>query len=373
MTIRNWLANVAKESSWSGRRQVRPAPADRIHHYSYRPQVEALEDRLTPSSVSGEAFGVSVNLTAPIALSVPKTPDVVLPPNGGMQEANLLTLGQPGVVSTSVLEVSTEGSIGPHSASAVSQASVDKLNLLNGLITAGIVEAMSTSISNGTTATSSAAGSGFFNLVVNGTPIAANVAPNTTIVVPMVGTVILNEQIFGGDGVHSTSLTVDMIDVMLNGTLGTGEIIVSSAHSDVNFTTPGPAPGQGKVFMTGGGRLGSGPKNFATFGFNAGMDNGVPKGQLEYQDHGNDLNFHGTSITAFSVDSNDTRCVTFSGTGRLNGVDGYTFTVHACDYGDPGAGTDTFEITITGPNGFNYSSNGFYKDVITAGNIQEHG
>jgi hypothetical protein len=31
---------------------------------------------------------------------------------------------------------------------------------------------MSTSVSNGTTATSSAAGSGFFNLVVNGTPIA---------------------------------------------------------------------------------------------------------------------------------------------------------------------------------------------------------
>jgi hypothetical protein len=100
----------------------------------------------------------------------------------------------------------------------------------------------------------------------------------------------------------------------------------------------------------------------------------VPKGQLEYQDHGyqingRDLNFHGTSITAFSVDPNDSRCVTFSGTGRLNGVSGYTFTVYACDYGEPGAGKDTFEITITGPNGFNYSSDNFYMDVITAGNI----
>jgi hypothetical protein len=373
MIIPRWLAAAVKKSSWTAGRQARLALPDRLHCYSYRPQVEALEDRLTPSSVSGEAFGVSVNLTAPVAVSVPKTPDVVLPPNGGMQQADLVGLNQQGVISTSVLDVSTEGSIGPHSASAVSQASVDKLNLLNGFITADIVEAMSTSVSNGTTATSSAAGSGFFNLVVNRTPIAANVAPNTTIVIPMVGTVILNEEIFGGDGVHSTSLTVDMIDVMLNGSLGSGEIIVSSAHSDVNFTTPGPSPGQGKVFMTGGGRLGSGPKNFATFGFNAGLDNGVPKGQLEYQDHGQDLNFHGTSITAFSVDSNDPRCVTFSGTGRLNGVDGYTFTVHACDYGDPGAGTDTFRISITGPNGFNYSSNGFYKDVITAGNIQEHG
>src|SRR5207302_7747778 len=135
-------------------------------------------------------------------------------------QADLVGLSQPGLVSTSVLDVSTEGSIGPHSASAVSQASVDNLNLLNGFITADIVEAMSTSVSNGTTATSSAAGSGFFNLVVNGTAIDANVPPNTTIVVPMVGTVILNEEIFGGDGVHSTSLTVDMIDVMLNGSLG---------------------------------------------------------------------------------------------------------------------------------------------------------
>jgi hypothetical protein len=322
--------------------------------------------------VSGEAFGVSVNLTAPIALSVPKTPDVVLPPNGGMQQANLLSLSQPGVVSTSVLEVSTEGSIGPHSASAVSQASVDNLNLLNGFITAGIVEAMSTSVSNGTTATSSSAGSGFFNLVVNGTPIAANVPPNTKIVTP-VGMVILNEQIFGGDGVHSTSLTVDMIDVTLNGSLG-GEIIVSSAHSDVNFTTPGPSPGQGEEHMTGGGRLGSGPGDFATFGFNAGLHNGAPEGQLEYQDHNQSrrLNFHGTSITSFSVDPNNPNCVTFSGIGRLNGVDGYTFTVTACDNGDPGRGQDTFKITIWGPNGYKYSSIDWYMDVITAGNIQEH-
>ena len=344
LCLTRWLAPARSRKT---RRNAAP-----VLRNSYRPQVEALEDRLTPSSVSGEAFGVSVNLTAPAAVSVPKTPDVVLPPNGGMQQADLVGLNQQGVISTSVLDVSTEGSIGPHSASAVSQASVDKLNLLNGFITAGIVEAMSTSVSNGTTATSSAAGSGFFNLVVNGTPIAANVPPNTKIVTP-VGMVILNEQIFGGDGVHSTSLTVDMIDIMLNGTLGTGEIIVSSAHSDVNFTTPGPSPGQGEEHMTGGGRLGSGPGDFATFGFNAGLHNGAPEGQLEYQDHNQSrrLNFHGTSITSFSVDPNNPNCVTFSGIGRLNGVDGYIFTVTACDNGDPGRGQDTFKITIWGPNG----------------------
>src|SRR4029077_20754233 len=129
-------------------------------------------------------------------------------------------------------------------------------------------------VSNGSTATSSAAGSGFVNLVVNHTAIAANVPANTRIVIPGVATVILNEQITGGDGHHSTSLTVNMIDVVANGSLGTGEIIVSSAHSDVNFTTPGPK--QGAPHMTGGGRLGSGSKDFATFGFTAGLNNGAP-------------------------------------------------------------------------------------------------
>jgi hypothetical protein len=320
--------------------------------------------------VSGEAYGAFVNLTSPVAVSVPKTPDVVLPSNGGMAEDEVLSLSQAGVISTGVLEVSTEGSIGPHSASAVSQATVDSLNLLNGFITADIVVAMSTSVSDGTTASSSAAGSGFLNLMVNGTAYGANVSPNTTINITGVGTVILNEQITGGDGVHTTSLTVNMIDVKLNGTLGTGQIIVSSAHSDVNFTAPSQQQGEARI--TGGGRLGSDSHNFATFGFNAGLRNGSPEGQLQYTDHGNDLDFHGTAVTSFKVDPNNSNCVTFSGTGRLNGVDGYSFTVTACDNADPGAGHDTFKITITGPNAFSYSSTDFYRDVITAGNIQKH-
>src|SRR5207247_115896 len=143
--------------------------------YTYSHWFDSRDNSLTPISLSVEAYGVFVNLTSPVAVSVPKTPDVVLPPNGGMQDANLASLSQPGIVSTSVLEVTTDGSLGPQSASAESHASVDSLKLLNGLITADIVVAMSTSVSNGSTATSSAAGSGFVNLVVNGTPIAANV------------------------------------------------------------------------------------------------------------------------------------------------------------------------------------------------------
>jgi hypothetical protein len=369
--LANRLTALVNQIPRSRGRRSRKAGAVPFCRYSYRPRIEALEDRLTPSSVSGEAFGAFVNLTSPVAVSVPKTPDVVLPPNGGMAEDEVAGISQPGVISTAVLEVSTEGSIGPHSAFAESHAAVDSLNLLNGLITADIVVAMSTSVSDGKTATSSAAGSGFLNLTVNGVSESANVPANTSIALPGVGTVILNEQIFAGDGKHSTSLTVNMIDVKLNGSLGTGQIIVSSAHSDVNFTNPGLK--QGNVFMTGGGRLGSSPSDFATFGFNAGMRNGAPEGQVQYTDHGQGIDLHSTAITSFSVDPNNPNCVIFTGTARVNGVDGYTFRVRACDNAEPGAGRDTFEITINGPGGFTYSSvTRFGSNTITAGNIQEH-
>jgi len=46
---------------------------------------------------------------------------------------------------------------------------------------------------------------------------------------------------------------------------------------------------------------------------------------------------------------------------------GYKYTVNACDNAEPGAGKDTFFISVTGPN-FSYSNGGF----ITGGNIQIH-
>src|SRR5207245_1883163 len=138
---------------------------------------------------------------------------------------------------------------------------------------------------------------------------------------------------------QSTSLTVNMIHVVLSGPLTTGDIIVASAHSDVNFT-PAPTPVTG--FMTGGGRLGTG-RNIATFGFNAGPS---LKGQLEYIDHAQRLKIHSTGITYYSASSKGPTCVTFKGTAQVNNVDGFSFTVdHACDNGEPGVGHDTFEIS----------------------------
>ena len=316
-----------------------------------------------PNSVSGEAFGISLNAAG---VAVGPTPHVVLPPDGGMVSDQLLRITVPNAAASTTLGVVTTGSIGPSTASAQSSASVEGVNLLNGLVSARIVVAMSSSIADGSTATSTSEGSTLIGLSINGSsPTDVTPPPNTRISIPG-GTVILNEQIASGDGVHTSALTVNTIHIVLNdpltGTI-TVDIIAASAHSDVNFD---PAPKAGSEFMTGGGKLGTG-RDIATFGFNAGSRGGALHGQLQYIDHAASLKVHSLSIDSFGL-SGETTCVTFSGSARVNNADGYAFTVNqACDNGEPGVGHDTFDISVSGP-GVAYSRSG----TLTGGNLQLH-
>jgi hypothetical protein len=315
------------------------------------------------NSVSGDAFGVSVNVTG---IKVGPTPHVVLPPDGGMVSDRLLRIAVPNVAVSSTLEVVTTGSIGAGTASAQSSATVEQVNLLNGAVAAQLVVAMSSSTADGSTARSTAEGSTLIGLSINGSaPVDVTPSPNTTIPIPG-GAVILNEQIPEGDGVHTSALTVNMIHVVLKDPLTqtiTADVVVSSAHSDVNFV---PAPKAGNAFMTGGGKLGTG-RDIATFGFNAGSRGGGGlHGQLQYNDHAQSLKVHSLSIDSFGLIG--TTCVTFSGSARVNNVDGYRFTVNqACDNFEPGVGHDTFYISVSGP-GISYSRGG----TLTGGNLQLH-
>src|SRR5437899_4949514 len=317
-----------------------------------------------PVSVSGEAFGISVNVAG---VRVGPTPHVVLPSDGGMVSDQLLRLAVPNTAASTTLGVVTTGSIGPNTASAQSGASVEQVNLLNGVVVAQLVVAMSSSTADGSTATSTSEGSTLIGLSINGSPPTdVTPAPNTRISIPGGATVILNEQIASGDGVHTSALTVNMIHVVLNDPTGTitGDAIVASAHSDVNFVL---APKAGNAFMTGGGKLGTG-RDIATFGFNAGSRGaGGLHGQLQYIDHGAGLKVHSLSIDSFGL-VGEASCVTFSGSARVNNVDGYSFTVNqACDNGEPGVGHDTFDISLAGP-GVLYSRGG----TLTGGNLQLH-
>ena len=317
------------------------------------------------NSVSGEAFGVFVNAAG---VRVGPLPHVVLSPDGGMVRDQLLNVTVPNLAASGTLTVVTTGSIGPTTATAQSSATVELASLLNGLVKAEAVVAMSTSTADGSTATSTAEGSTLIGLSVNGSPpMDVTPSPNTTILIPG-GAVILNEQIFEGDGVHTRALTVNMIHVMFTDPVThaiTADIIVSSAHSDVNFV---PAPKAGNAFMTGGGKLGTG-RDIATFGLNAGSrDGGGLHGQLQYNDHARSLKVHSLSIDSFDLIAGTT-CVKFSGRARVNDVEGYGFTVNsACDNGEPGVGLDSLDISVTGPGGFSSGRSG----KLTGGNLQLH-
>jgi hypothetical protein len=318
------------------------------------------------NSVSGEAYGafVDVSLLGTAQANVGKAPRVVLPPSGGMEKEQVAKIGVPGALVSETLTVITTGAIGSGVASAQSSSTVEQVNVLNGLVTASLVVAISSSTGNGSSATSRADGSILVGLVVNGKPLGdLSPASNTVIGIPGVGSVILNEQIRASDGSRSTALTVNMIHVALDGALGTGDVIVASAHSDVNFA---PSPIAETGLMTGGGRLGTG-RDIATFGLHAGVKKGAPDGNLQYQDHADDLNVHAAGVDSFSR-SAASPCVTFSGPARVNNAAGFRFTVRlACDNGEPGVGRDTLDISVSGP-GVSYSRSG----VLTGGNLQLH-
>src|SRR3989454_3136486 len=129
---------------------------------------------------------------------------------------------------------------------------------------------------------------------------------------------------------------------------------------------PPPPPGAEKI--TGGGRVASQtPGLTANFGFVAMNDK--PKASLSYHDDGAtggsiDVHSANTSVPSVTFSGN---CGTFKGDAKVNQKPGYKYTVNACDNAEPGAGKDTFFISVTGPN-FSYSNGGF----ITEGNIQIH-
>ena len=189
-----------------------------------------------PGSVEGqmraataESYGIAVS-TATINQ---KAPSAVLPAGGTMvqDQASNVTVASMVTAQDAFAIVSGDGA---EASDAVSSATLGKVSILNGLITAnGVVAMASSTISN-----SNAEGSSLANLVVNGVQV-SDPAPNTRMDLPGVGYVVLNEQIPTGDGVTSSGITVNMIHVVLqqmglSGVQTTGNIVVGSASSGVN-------------------------------------------------------------------------------------------------------------------------------------------
>jgi hypothetical protein len=192
------------------------------------------------AGVSGQAYGAFVDTL--LGPDLAKSPLAVLDPATGLNTAELAGINLVGVASTGTLDSAASGVVGENASTSQSRSTVQAVNLLGGLIRADLIMAMANSAANGSQAVSQANGSTLVGLLVAGTPVAGNVAPNTRISLPGVGYVTIFEQIPSGDGVTNTGMTVNMLHVVLTNFLGikTGEIIIGSAKSQASFL-PGDA------------------------------------------------------------------------------------------------------------------------------------
>jgi hypothetical protein len=120
-------------------------------------------------------------------------------------------------------------------------STVQKVDLLGGLIQASQVTGVATSTLSTTQSKSVGTGSAFSGLRVAGLSITTTPAPNTKIALPGLGYVILNKQNNFVNRSNVTGITIDMIDVVVNLSnnknipVGT-EITVAHAYSYIVHT-----------------------------------------------------------------------------------------------------------------------------------------
>ena len=189
----------------------------------------------TGSSVSGQAIGISA--TTPAGSLIP-APLATLAAGGGMSNTEIAAVSVPGILTAQDLAATTTGVVGENASSAQSLVSASNVNIFNGVISARQLSVVASSASNGQQATSNGR-STLVGLVVNGISMGdVSPVPNTTINVPSVGTIVLNEQVTTGGGITDRGVNVTMIHVILKNPLTgatMGDIAVGKASSYANF------------------------------------------------------------------------------------------------------------------------------------------
>ncbi|HKR55785.1 MAG TPA: choice-of-anchor P family protein [Gemmatimonadales bacterium] len=282
-----------------------------------------------------------------------------LPASGGAVESSALSAGVAGVVSTGVCHATSVG----QGAYCRSESSVSGLSVSVGLNTITCGFAMSRA-SASVDANGNATATGCSELTalsINGNAIAITGAANQENVSFLGLRVIINQQVSTSSGASAEitvcALRIILTDILLGTTLADVQVCSSKAG-----ITGGDTHAEVRDFLTGGGFITGTPSgDKGNFGVAGGIKNGALWGHLNYIDHGTGMHVKHTSITAYEATSANERRI--SGTCRINGVDGFGFSVFAADNGEPGS-SDTFNIFLS--NG--YSAGGY----LIGGNIQLH-
>ncbi len=108
---------------------------------------------------------------------------------------------------------------GPEGSADVARttARIDNVNLLGGLITGDTIEAVAQDSISGGVETASTDGSGFTGLTVAGVSVPLDTPPNTTLPLPGIGKIVINEQIVKPNGnvtVNGLHLVVSSVNLL---------------------------------------------------------------------------------------------------------------------------------------------------------------
>lgn len=178
---------------------------------------------------SGNSFGTYVSLGETIILD--RSAPAHMGCGGGFDSNVLQSINAPPVLRSGTIENIADGSFAGSTHTGRVSSSVESLNLLGGVITAGLVEAVGTVTREDGAYAVSDEGTGFVNLKVLGIPIENNPPPNTQLGLVGFGHVILNEQ-SSNTGANTAYIKIDMIHVFItlpNPLLEVGtEIVVAS-------------------------------------------------------------------------------------------------------------------------------------------------
>jgi hypothetical protein len=181
------------------------------------------------------AYGAEVNVGSAVELG--KLAPAVLPTCStnpkDLVTATAASVSDAPLIGTGALTSTASGTAN----SATGESDVLGVNLLGGVISATEIKSVSNITYSGGKFQFSSAGTVFDNLAILGLPVGANPAPNTTIDLPGIGTVVLNEQLTNTYS-SEAKFTVNAIHVhvtlpnLLGYKLGT-EIIVADAATEV--------------------------------------------------------------------------------------------------------------------------------------------
>ncbi|HEX2699672.1 MAG TPA: choice-of-anchor P family protein [Acidimicrobiales bacterium] len=191
---------------------------------------------------SGRAYGTSVNVGNLVTSGPSSVVGVGCTDEAGIHKTNTLaTIDVSPIVTSGTINTSVDTSATATSQQSQSTSEVQNVSLLDGLITADAVRAVSTTSHDGSGFHSTGAGSTLVNLKIGLTTIGATPAPNTTVPLVGLGSVVLNEQTSKVTN-KGASYSVNMIHVfittqnLLGIPVGT-DIVVAHAKSDLHGPT----------------------------------------------------------------------------------------------------------------------------------------